>query len=127
MGEIKNTTPDPSTPGEVERLVDALIYAMNDYWRASIAHGDVAERMSAGKKIQSARTALLSHITAARPEGAGDLARQAYDLDFAASGEGWNGEYPHDAAETESYARSRAEDLARLLNKPAATNPQDQE
>lgn len=85
------------------------------------------DKIAFSMKLFFKSAALLSHITAARPEGAGDLARQAYDLDFAASGEGWNGEYPHDAAETESYARSRAEDLARLLNKPAATNPQDQE
>ncbi len=112
---------------------DAIIREM--FGRAIEEHGALADASDAvdalcDQVVDYVRTALLSHIsTAGRGEGSGDLARQAYDLGFAASGEGWNGEYPNNAAETENYARTRTENLARLLNKPAAdaTNPQDQE
>lgn len=119
-----------STPGEVERLRQ-IAAASTDKLRSLYYHsprGSTTE-VAALAGIE-AITALLPHIsTAGRGEGSGDLARQAYDLGFAASGEGWNGEYPNNAAETENYARTRTENLARLLNKPAAdaTNPQDQE
>ena len=122
--------PPSSTPGEVERLLDKLEGSIRAHEALA---GDPYSHRKVEKladDIDATRTALLSHIsTAGRGEGAGELARQAYDLGFAASGEGWNGEYPDNAAETEGYARTRAEDLARLLNKPAAdaTNPQDQE
>lgn len=42
------------------------------------------------------------------------LAQAAYDAGFMAAGEGWNGEYPGDAPQTDYYKQKRAEDLAAL-------------
>ncbi len=68
-----------------------------------------------------------AHPDSATPSGDGGesatsgeiegLVREAYDMGFAASGEGWNGEYPDDATEQEHYARRREDQLFALLSR----------
>lgn len=77
MGEIKNTQPPSSTPGEAERLVDALIDAAHHQgWTEGFFDGADKESIAKSKNeivVATARTALLSYIsTAGRGEGAGD-------------------------------------------------------
>ncbi len=146
-------TPDPSTPGEVERLADALIEAS----QAAIWHRfgpqPAASMPGAASAIDAARTALLSHITAARSEGAGELARLS---DLATAGlltARWS--IPEEGADciwivngagqilgefygpqSSRFRVANAELLValwndyrsgRLVERSAATNPQDQE
>lgn len=67
-GRFEPVTPDPSTPGEVERLVDALIEAARFAGKTEAMGAWCTGK--AADDLATARTALLSHITAARPEGA---------------------------------------------------------
>lgn len=73
--EPADAPPAPSsTPGEVERLAERLTDAAIRLGRDQI-HGDPDDEAASLALFAAARTALLSHISAAgRGEGAGDLA-----------------------------------------------------
>lgn len=142
-----------STPGEAERLVDALVEAARRRGSGALVGGDEAD-IAFGKIEDAARTALLSHIsTAGRGEGAGDLAALSKKATQGEWGtfvnrlvgdqdeDGWStiAETPAPASPTGSARRRQWEDdaafIAALVNafrsgrlvERSATNPQDQE
>lgn len=86
---------DDRLPEEIVRAFDAFDTA------SSILAGQIWLSPGDGDETNRARAELFAsirrHLLA------------AYDDGFAASGEGWNGEYPDGAADEESYARNRAE------------------
>jgi hypothetical protein len=59
------------------------------------------------------RATLLRLLDAAREE-LREVREAAFDAGFMASGEGWNGEYPGDAPQTDYYKEERAKALSAL-------------
>ncbi len=129
-----------STPGEVERLVDALIAAAKRIATERIS-GEVGGVFAASNKLKIARTALLSHIsTAGRGEGAGDLAGDDQTARFIAESDALERQkralVAAERAYREAFDAYASLHLTALRHRVAmraalsaadATNPQDQE
>lgn len=90
-------------------------------------HKAVEEWLSASMwpVIQQARTALAARRTDSAERMPGEvraLLAAAYDAGFAASGEGWNGEYPGDHVGRDGYEHPKREYLDSIAT-PAPSSP----